>query len=404
MTRTHSVAAVRHKPRRPEYFMADRTSNDEANTLLSLIGDIYDAALEPALWPEVLSKTTRFLPGMSSAIFGKDAANRTGNIYYDDGGISPHYKQLYLDKYIRLDPANAGHFFSEVGVPVSTVDLLPYDEFLETRFYKEWVQPQGMVDFVSAVLDKTLTNAALFGIFRHERQGLIDDEARRRMRLIVPHVRRAVLIGRVIDLKTAEAVTLADTLDGIAAGMFLVDSRGQVVHANTIGHELLAAGDMLRVTAGKLAATEPRVNEALGDIFTLASSGDAAIGIKGISLPLTTSDGERFVAHVLPLTTGGRRRAAASFAAVAAVFVRKAALQVQSPPEVIARAYKLTPSELRVMLAIVEVGGVPEVSGALGVAETTVKTHLSRLYKKTGTNRQAELVKLVASYTNPLVR
>jgi len=56
------------------------------------------------------------------------------------------------------------------------------------------------------------------------------------------------------------------------------------------------------------------------------------------------------------------------------------------------------------MLAIVEVGGVPEVSEALGVAETTVKTHLSRLFKKTNTNRQAELVKLVASYTNPLVR
>jgi len=302
MTRTQSAAAVRQKPRRPEHFMADRMSNDEANTLLSLIGDIFDAALDPALWPEVLTKTARFLPGVASAIFGKDAANRSGNIYYDDAGISPHYKQLYFDKYVRLDPANAGHFFSEIGAPVSTVDLLPYEEFLETRFYKEWVQPQGIVDFISAVLDKTPTSAALFGVFRHERQGLIDDEARRRMRLLVPHVRRAVLIGKVIDLKTAEASTLADTLDGIAAGMFLVDSRGQVVHANTMGHTLLAEGDMLRVTAGKLAATEPRANEALGDIFTLASSGDAAVGIKGISLPLTTPDGERFVAHVLPLT------------------------------------------------------------------------------------------------------
>jgi len=38
----------------------------------------------------------------------------------------------------------------------------------------------------------------------------------------------------------------------------------------------------------------------------------------------------------------------------------------------------------------------------LGVADTTVKTHLRRLFEKTGTNRQADLVKLVAGYSMPL--
>jgi DNA-binding CsgD family transcriptional regulator len=58
--------------------------------------------------------------------------------------------------------------------------------------------------------------------------------------------------------------------------------------------------------------------------------------------------------------------------------------------------------EMRVLLAIVEVGGVPEVADALGIAETTVKTHLGRLYQKTGAIRQADLVKLVAGFANPL--
>jgi DNA-binding CsgD family transcriptional regulator len=58
--------------------------------------------------------------------------------------------------------------------------------------------------------------------------------------------------------------------------------------------------------------------------------------------------------------------------------------------------------ELRVLLAIVEVGGVPEVSETLGVGEGTVKTHLKRLYQKTGARRQADLVKLFAGYTSPL--
>src|ERR1035437_4613079 len=108
-------------------------------------------------------------------------------------------------------------FFAELDAPVATNDIIPYQEFLETRFYLEWARPQGLVDHVCAVIEKSNTSAALFGVFRHERDGLVDDDVRRR--LITPHVRRAVLIGKVIDLRTAEAATFADTLDGLTAGM-----------------------------------------------------------------------------------------------------------------------------------------------------------------------------------------
>jgi len=47
----------------------------------------------------------------------------------------------------------------------AVADIMPYQEFLETRFYKEWVQPQGIVDAVTAVLDKSVTSAAMFGCF-----------------------------------------------------------------------------------------------------------------------------------------------------------------------------------------------------------------------------------------------
>jgi DNA-binding CsgD family transcriptional regulator len=85
------------------------------------------------------------------------------------------------------------------------------------------------------------------------------------------------------------------------------------------------------------------------------------------------------------------------------LFVRKADIDATSPPELIGKTFQLTPSELRVLLAIVQVGGVPEVAAALGVAETTIKTHLSRLFYKTGTRRQADLVKLFAGYATRVV-
>jgi DNA-binding CsgD family transcriptional regulator len=55
-----------------------------------------------------------------------------------------------------------------------------------------------------------------------------------------------------------------------------------------------------------------------------------------------------------------------------------------------------------VLLAIVEVGGIPEIAPMLGISEATVKTHLQHVFEKTGVNWQADLVKVVAGFMNPL--
>ena len=62
------------------------------------------------------------------------------------------------------------------------------------------------------------------------------------MRQIVPHIRRAMLIGKTIEMKAAEAETFADTLDGLSAGMFLVDGEGRLVHTNASGARAIAKG------------------------------------------------------------------------------------------------------------------------------------------------------------------
>ncbi len=375
--------------------------SDDPQQLSDLVGDVYDTVLDQSLWEGVIERVAHFVRGTGAALFSKNVANQEGSAHYVIG-IDPHYTQLYFDKYVTLDPASGGHFLAEIDQPVAVADLMSQAEFLETRFYREWVQPQGLVDFVSAVLDKSATSAAMFGVFRSERDGVVDDEARRRMRLIVPHIRRAVLIGRMFDLKAAEAATFADTLDGLSVGMCLVDAGGRIVHANAAGYAIIGSGDVLRSVGGRLVAHDPQVDKTLREIFAAADQGDAALGTMGIAVPLIGKDDERYVAHVLPLTSGARRRAGRTYTAAAALFVRKAALVVPSAFEVIGKTFKLTPTELRVLLAIVEVGAVPEVAAALGVAVTTVKTHLGRLFEKTGATRQADLVKLVAGYASPL--
>jgi DNA-binding CsgD family transcriptional regulator/PAS domain-containing protein len=371
-------------------------------SLLPLIGEIYDAALNPDIWNAVLPKIGAFVGGSGGGLFAHHASRKSASIFYQFG-VDPDYRQLYLEKYLTLDPMFGTYFVIDVGEVFSTSTFMAHAEFRQSRFYKEWVRPQGWIDNVGVYLDRTFESNAGFAVFRNEREGLTDEPVRERLRLLVPHLRRAVLIGKIIEFKTAQAATLADALDGLSAGMLFVDSSGRITHANAAGQAMIADGDVLRASLGRLVASDPDTNRVLRDIFLAAASGDAAIGAKGVAVPLVGRDGERYVAHVLPLSSGARRGAGVSYAAAAALFVQKAALANLSPPEVITKTYRLTAMELRVLLAIVEVGGVPQVAETLGIGESTVKTHLKRLYEKTGARRQADLVKLFAGYASPLL-
>jgi DNA-binding CsgD family transcriptional regulator len=68
----------------------------------------------------------------------------------------------------------------------------------------------------------------------------------------------------------------------------------------------------------------------------------------------------------------------------------------------IAATYRLTASEIRVLSAVLEGGGVREIGERLGISTATVKTHLNRIFAKTGARRQADLVRLAAKQTDTL--
>ena len=237
-----------------------------------LIGDIYDAALDLALWTSVLQRIAHFVGGTAAALYAKDTVRKTGN-FFRMFGIETEFVRSYFDKYARLDPFTASRFFFPVEQVISTRDVMPHEEFRETIFFKEWARPQGWIDFVSALLEKSHVKYSECVVFRHESEGVTDNKARRKMKLIVPHVRRAVLIGEVIDLRKVEAAGLADTLDGIAAALFLVDADGRIVHANVSGHRMLQEGDVLRSALGKLAACD--------------QNGDQAVSYTHLTLPTT---------------------------------------------------------------------------------------------------------------------
>jgi DNA-binding CsgD family transcriptional regulator len=224
---------------------------------------------------------------------------------------------------------------------------------------------------------------------------------RHRAALIVPHFQRAASIGRLFDQNKATQAVLTETLENVEAGLFLVGPNGHIVFANAPGRVILDEGTLLRERGNLLAAVAPEAHRMLRDTFVAAEGGDMSVGRRGVSIPLSMSPHGRWFAHVLPLTSGDRRRTGALHSAVAAVFVRKRSPASPPPLEALATLYRLTASEVRVLDAVMKVSGVRALADLLGSSQGTVKTHLQNLFRKTGTARQSELVKLIAGFEPP---
>jgi DNA-binding CsgD family transcriptional regulator/PAS domain-containing protein len=372
----------------------------KAGTFSDVIENIYDAGLQPELWNDVVVRIRDFVGGKACGLFSKDSISKFGLTHYYCGA-DPDYIRLYSETYCRFDPLSS---LPPYGRVASIPDLVDYDEYRRGRFYQEWLKPQGCNDAANVVLDRSKSSRPILMTVLSGKR-MVDEEMRRRISPIVPHANRALMINRTIESRQAEARAFAETLNGLAAGIFLLDAACQVVHANAAGHRMLESDDVLRLIGGQLVTRDGQVNKTLRELFGAGSHAATAAGDR--SLSLTAHDGERYVAHVLPLASVTRNRTQTSGAerpsgAVAALFVRKAALSLRSCGELLSRTFDLTPGEIRVLFAVVELTGVSEVAQSLGVAETTVKTHLKRVFAKTGTSRQADLVKLAVGFANPL--
>jgi DNA-binding CsgD family transcriptional regulator len=372
----------------------------EASTLSELIGDIYDAALDPALWSRALDRACSFVGGSSALLHWRDGARESSaalHLFNDD----PHYTRLYFEKYWSMNPVFPAATFVESGIIYTPSEMVPQAELVETRFYREWMKPQGIAGCVATNLEKGAASSTVLTIRRNEGHGMVDGEMRHRAALIVPHFQRAASIGRLFDQGKATQAVLTETLDNVDAGLFLVGPNGHIVFANAPGRVILDEGTLLRDRGNLLAAVAPEAHRTLRDTFVAAEGGDMSVGRRGVSIPLSMSPHGRWFAHVLPLTSGDRRRTGALHSAVAAVFVRKRSPASPPPLEALATLYRLTASEVRVLDAVMKVSSVRALADLLGSSQGTVKTHLQNLFRKTGAARQSELVKLIAGFELP---
>lgn len=365
-----------------------------------VLGHIYDTALDPEKWVDAIRAACEYLDCGAGILAVIDVLNLDSTIVKSWG-----YDPAYLPSLNETAKSNGmlrpslRYKIGEVGI---LADAMPHEVYYETENYKNWGKPQGIVDIMQVILERTPTSAAVLGFARHEKHGRLDEATRGRLAVLAQHARRALLIGKTIDLQRIETEALFDTLNGLKTAVLLVDPDMHLIHANASGHALLKDAAVLRLKDGTVQARDGKAGAALVETVRTGCRDETALSAQHTPVLLRSGKGERLQAHVLSLRSGVRRRAGQSGAAAAAIFVASVAVKFPQPIQALSGVYRLTKAEMRVLHVILEVEGVAAAATLLGVSQATVKTHLHNIFRKTGTSRQTELMKLAAGYQSPL--
>jgi DNA-binding CsgD family transcriptional regulator/PAS domain-containing protein len=375
----------------------------DVSVLSNLIGSIYDCALDPALWPATLSELHLALD-FKNASMQVMALPSGGPLL----GIASGVDSPWLEKM----PQYGAEVIEQWG-GAEKIQSYPLDEpavlswvndranWADNRYYVEWGEPQGIIDVMAIGLARDAGMIGSIGMGRHASAGEIGDREVEAARLLIPHLQRAVAIGKLLDMKSLMASAFEAALDTLAAAVVLTDADLRIVHGNAAAQAMLAAGDPIRCERGLLGVRSPAAAAALGAAVRHAAKDEARLGRRGFGIPATGADGGPCVLHVLPLRHGALRPGLAPSAA-AAVFVAPAVTPALAPAEALAALFDLTAAEARMFAQIAAGRTQAEIATALGIGGSTVKTHLLRLFAKTGAHRQADLVKLAGSLALPV--
>ena len=358
----------------------------------NLLGRIYDAALDRDLWPEVLDGLCRKVDcrvgGLLHAQVNPVCVTIVGTTGLDPslmGSIPEIFGNPDDNPFLRKLPELTP------GMPISRQELIDDETFERSRVYTDFFKPQDVYHDVTTPLTPWRNETAGLFLSRPRSAGPMDESDLRILRPCIPHLQRALQINRELGVHRAGTSLLNELLDQISSGVALIRSDGRIVTMNEAAERIVLAADGLAIGDGRLAAASRWDNADLNKAIAIAAAGKGGHGL----LIRRPSGRRAYSVFTVPLP---RAVAVNGFPTpMTAVLIGDTESAMEPHVRAAARLYGLSPAETAVALEVVKGLGRTAVAAKLGISRHTVKTHLGRIFEKTGTVGQVELARLLGS-------
>lgn len=354
--------------------------------VLGLVEVIYEAGLAADRWPALLTRLADSF-GARDAAFG--TIGPPGLAWICAPRTDPDYLQVYPARYHAVN--DAWHRIVQRGVGAATTDRMVIErrEFHRSLYYQEWAKPQGYRTVIGGLVDAEHGWRSVLTLPGRTDYG---EDSVKLFTLLSPHLRRAVQLNRHLDRANLDRAALREGLARMTGVAMLVDAEARVVVMNETAESLVRTERVLRVTRGRLGAADRAQSTQLRT--EIARSALGGLPDRGSSLELTGPAGTSIALQLIPVHHPGARRAPG---APATLIVAAGTPNPHDAAQRLRVSYGLTDAEARFAEEILKGDGKRAAAERCGISYSTARTHLSRIFDKTGVHRQAALVRLLKS-------
>ncbi len=350
-----------------------------------LVGDVYDCILEPSGWTSVVARFAEFSGGVGASIHMINPVSGSTAILVEHG-VDPEWSALGRTVYAPMSPVGAAALLYDLDQPVSVFDVVEEAEYVESRFYREWLAPKGYFDIMGAMISRSAQEIGAISATRMKDRGRFDADSREFMALIAPHVRRAVTISGKLDYHVLKSDGQDAIIDTLAAAVCHLDREGRLLRTNPSADALLADGRVILSQGGRFTLTDQIADRALRAALMGNTKDPVVFGMQ-------VAGGDAYSVSVLPLNVER------------GLFLVLLKTRVPETPAIgkyLAVTFGLTPREIAVLMPMLQGASLDDIAGAMGISVPTARSHLNNLFEKTSTNRQAELVAKVLGAIPPV--
>lgn len=357
-----------------------------------LISGIYSAILVPEQWDTSMATLGRTLDS-GAALVASDDATRV----LKHAAIPTDAAMSYAAHFARLDHVLSAVEAGPVGSVRPGAELIwPYEQ---SEFVADWARPHGFDDgmFIRLTAPPETTSLALAAPKRSDRFDTIENVAL--VRRLTPHLQQALRMQGCLDALAHRNSELAEASEAVSHGIVIAERR-RPVFTNGAAERILRSDDGLRIDNGCIRAQAAAADAQLTRSIARASELDDRDIWGGSFLCARTSGRRPYIVHVVPIDPN---YIAAPQNGRVMIIIVDPEHQPEPPAALVRRLYGLTRSETQVALLVMRGQGLGPIAEELSVSLATVKTHLRHVFDKTGTHRQAELVRLLGTL-DPLHR
>ncbi|MBO1907604.1 helix-turn-helix transcriptional regulator [Microvirga sp. 3-52] len=371
-------------------------------TLEDIEGTIDAAAFDPDRWHDVAAEMATLHPGLKISFMA----------LYDDSPVpctlvNAGWSKTDVDRYVEhfgsINPWVSAWRAVPVGVPLFSDNTYPRTELIKTEFYNDWLRRADEADGATGIKlaqgHGRLANVALH--YGHRHSARMHPVMSAMLWRLGPRMARALEANRLLAGKETTK-QMRPMIERFRDAAIAVDRTGRVVASNAVAQTLVSEMNLLRigpgdtlhfVSAGHNQAFRQRLAVILGSTdFSAPTPQDMSI----------LHGAKPYVVSFLAISSGLDRHAYGSYLPLH--FDETLCLLVfRETPGLIGdcetsmagiERYKLTRSEARVVLELCQGGSLKEIAVRLDIAYDTLRTHLKRIYEKTGAKGQRDLVRL----------